>query len=266
MSLTSSPRDQLLATVVFHQGDHRAITKDLRDKISRGDETVRELLSQIKSKVVTILDPEYPDYLRQTCVEPPYALFYYGDLSLIQDPYQVVTIVGSRDPSPYARACCKKLAEELARKGKIVASGLARGIDTAAAEGSVEVPGASVAFLGNGIDWYYPLENKPLQKRIAQNGLLVSEYPGLTPPSPKNFPARNRLLACVSQAVIVGEAKPHSGTLITAAFALLYNRDVGALPFQAGTLACNNELIKQGAALVETAEDVELMLYRPCPT
>ncbi|MCR5348041.1 MAG: DNA-protecting protein DprA [Bacilli bacterium] len=250
----------LVALAIRHKGDWHAIYEAVRKRDTVPYEVAMEYFRNLPCKYVSIADEDYPESIRQHCPQAPFALFYQGDIRLLQDPRRLLTVVGSRAPGTYAYDKTKELCEGVAENGYIVVSGLARGIDTAAAEATARRNGRAVAFLGNGPDYYYPSENKELQKLIAQNGLVVSEYPpGVTPQS-RYFPARNRLMAAVSQATFLGEGKPNSGSLITVAFALEFNRDVGALPFPAGEEVCNNFLLKRGCALIETVDDLLLML------
>ena len=258
--MAHTPRMIIAATVMRFGGDWDAIYEAIRKKEAVPDEEIFQSLKQLKCKYVTIVDEEYPESIRRHCPKPPFALFYQGDIHLLDDPCRLLTVVGSRTPTPYAYGKTKELCTGIANKGYVVVSGLARGIDTAAAEATARLQGKAVAFLGNGFDHVYPPENKQYQSLIAHNGLLISEYPPSTPPSARNFPARNRLMAAVSQATFIGEAKAQSGTLITCAFALEFNRDIGALPFHAGEDIYNNNLIKQGCALIETVDDLELLL------
>lgn len=258
--LENCGRDQLIALSLKYQGNWEHIYRDLQAKKGCTKEEIESLLSQVKSRVVTMLDPDYPKEVYESCPRPPFVLYYYGDLSLIQDKEKIVTVVGSREPEPGTGPRVRSICEELARRGFIIASGLARGIDTVAAESSVGIPGRTIAVLGCGIDNVYPLENRALKTRIAGNGLVISEYPGMVPPRASQFPARNRILATLSQGTLIGEAKRHSGTLITAAFCLSTNHDIATLPQPAGSELMNNFLIKNGAALVEDAEDMVLFL------
>ena len=249
-------RDYLIATSVKHHGDWDKIYQDMHVPSSMTYEEAAELIKSVKSRVVTALDDDYPSEILKACPKPPFVLYYYGDISLAQDHKRIVTVVGSRKPTSYAVEKTRSICAEVINKGYIVASGLARGIDTIAAEATIDTPGRTIAVLGCGIDVVYPPENTLLRDRIASTGLLLSEYPNSEPPYPYRFPARNRILASISKGTFIGEAGPHSGTLITAAFAMEVNHDVAALPFRCDEGFVNNSLIKNGAALVETAEDL----------
>ena len=259
--LNYTGRIALIATAVECRGEWDEIYRRLRDKKSPSPEEAERLLATIQCKVTTVLDPDYPAVLRERCPKPPFVLFYYGDIKLARDSNQILTVVGARVCTDYAYQKTKYLVREIADRGYIVATGLARGIDTAAAEVTSEMPKKTIGVLGCGIERMYPLENEALRDRIAYNGLLLSEYPGDVEPMAKHFPVRNRILAALGRGIFVGEAHSHSGTLITIAYAMSMNRDVAALPFRCDEEEIvNNQMIKTGAALIESPEDLELFL------
>ncbi|MHB8840258.1 MAG: DNA-processing protein DprA [Candidatus Aquicultor sp.] len=204
--------------------------------------------------IVTVEDDYYPQLLKEAQNHPK-ALFVKGRLKEIQT---AVAIVGARRATVQGKAMAEELAAELAASGVVIVSGAARGIDTAA----LDAGGTTYAVLGCGLDMVYPPENKNLFKTITENGALISEYPPGTPPLSHHFPARNRIVAGMCQAVVVVEAGIKSGALITADFALDYGREVLAVPgFSKSAVSRGaNKLIKQGAYLVESAEDVLSLL------
>ena len=258
--MNPTPRDVIIALSVLHGGDWSAVYNAMRKRAFPPDEDVVDIVSSVRSKVITFLDDEYPLYLREGCIRPPLALFYYGDISLLRDPERILTVVGAREPTEYGARKTRELCREMVEKNYILASGLAYGIDTIAAEESAPKPGHAIAVLGCGIDRMYPLENTPLRDRIASTGLLLSEYSGATPPDSKNFPLRNRILAGIGKAVFASEVHHHSGTSITVAFAMEMDRDVGVLPFRADEDFANNDFLKHGAALINEVEDLVLMM------
>lgn len=206
-------------------------------------------------------DEMYPERLREI-FDPPTMLWIRGDASLLAQPG--IAVVGTRHPTPYGAGMAEVLARDLAARGLVVLSGMARGVDTAAHRGALQahcgaVPGRTVAVWGTGIDVIYPKENKKLAEQIlTSGGALISEYPMGTFPAPQNFPIRNRILSGMSVGVLVIEAGENSGTRITARCALEQNREVFAVP---GNVTSKNSwgpntLIKQGAKLVATWEDV----------
>ena len=216
----------------------------------------KEIALAEKSGVVilTVFDEDYPERLKNI-YDPPVILYVKG--SIKKEDSLAVSIVGSRKCTYYGMNMADNIAEKLAFSGVTVVSGLARGIDTAAHKGALK-SGRTIAVLGSGLGNIYPAENKPLSEKIAQNGAVVSEFPMHMPPNKNNFPQRNRIISGLSVAVLVVEAANKSGALITADFALEQGRDVFAVPGAAGRLssAGTNSLIKQGAKLIDSAEDI----------
>ena len=188
--------------------------------------------------------------------DPPLALFAWGDATLAAAPS--IAIVGSRRCSAVGAAVAKEIAAELAGAGFVVVSGLARGIDAAAHEGALQVKGATGAILGSGFDHIYPPEHRSLVGRIRRQGYVLSEYPPGVSARGFHFPERNRLISGLCQAVVVVEASQRSGSLITARLALEQGRDVMAVPGSVRSPLARgcHRLIREGAALVESARDV----------
>jgi DNA processing protein len=182
----------------------------------------------------TPADPQYPRLLKEI-PDPPAVLYFKGNAKLL-DPegcIPAVAIVGTRDPSDYAKRWTRKLAGVLAQNDITVVSGMAEGIDTQAHLGCLEKKGNTIAALGTGTDIAYPPRNQALHQQISEHGLLLSEYPAGTQPNRSHFPRRNRIIAALSRATLVMEAPQRSGALITAYMANDYGRDVYVLP---GTL------------------------------
>lgn len=207
-------------------------------------------------RIVTQADSGYPGVLR-TIADPPAALYLRGvDEPL--DAAPAVAIVGSRRASPYGMQCAEQLAFELALRGITVVSGLARGIDGAAHRGALKAGGRTAAVLGCGLSQIYPPEHAGLANEVAASGWLVSEFPMETLPLTFNFPRRNRLISGLSLGVVVVEAAFRSGALITADLALEQGREVFAVPgpVTAVTSRGTHELLKQGARLVTSVEDI----------
>ena len=222
--------------------------------------------------VVTLGDADYPAPLLQI-PDPPLMLYAMGQITHLQQlqATQALAMVGSRNPTPQGRDNASEFARSLAASGLTVVSGLALGVDGAAHEGALQGARAgqlaTIAVVGTGLDRVYPRQHRDLAHRIAQNGLILSEYPLGTPPLAPNFPRRNRLISGLSQATLVIEAALQSGSLITAKQALEQGRDVMALPgsiHSAQSKGCH-ALIKQGAKLVESAQDVLEELHMPTP-
>jgi DNA processing protein len=225
-------------------------------KSSGFEEAQQELERAAKAgcEIVCYSDARYPELLRQI-FDPPVVLYCRGNLDLLSAP--AVAVVGARKPTPYGLAVAGRLASDLATRGLVIVSGLARGIDTAAHNGALE-SGRTIAVLGCGADICYPSENKRLKARIEAEGLVLSEFPIGSFAAPQNFPIRNRLISGLSLGVLVVEAAQYSGSLITARLALEQDREVFCVPgnitnkFSWGP----NTLIKQGSKLVMEWRDV----------
>jgi len=198
----------------------------------------------------------YPPLLAELHDPPARLHLRGGDASILSRP--AVAIVGARSCSRYGAQVARELARELAAAGIVVVSGLARGIDGEAHRGALAAGGLTVAVLGCGIDRDYPSAHAELARRIAESGLVVSEYPPGVEPAPWRFPARNRILAGLAGATVVVEARERSGALITADFALELGRDVFAVPGEitSGLSKGTNDLIRQGATPLLEVDDV----------
>lgn len=206
-------------------------------------------------------DPAYPERLRHV-PSPPDPLYLVGPLRDWSLP--CVAVVGARAASVRACRMTEELTSDLAAAGVVIASGMARGIDGAAHEGALAVGGRTLAVLGTGVDIVYPREHRKLRERIARTGLLVTELPPGAPPRAFHFPRRNRILAALAHVLIVVEAEPKSGALVTTRWALELGRDVMVVPrspWDAGSLGVNR-LLRDGAHPVLDAGDVLLALER----
>jgi DNA processing protein len=207
-------------------------------------------------RTVCLDNPEYPPELRQI-YDPPPVLYVRGNVAALSNPG--IAMVGTRHPTPYGMGMAERLACDLAARNLVIFSGLARGVDTFAHRGAVSAKGKTVAVFGTGVDVVYPKENSRLADQILSlGGALISEFPLGTFAAPQNFPIRNRIISGISFGVLVVEAAEYSGTRITARCALEQNREVFAVP---GNVTNKNSwgpntLIKQGAKLVATWEDV----------
>lgn len=202
-------------------------------------------------------DARFPSRLR-AIFDPPKSLYLRGAGEPELLSLRAVAVVGARSCSPYGAQVARMLGRELAAAGLVVVSGLARGIDGEAHRGVLETGGLTVGVLGCGIDRDYPASNARLSRRIEERGLVVSEYEAGVEPAPWRFPARNRIIAGLSEAVVVVEARERSGALITADFALEEGREVFAVPGEitSGLSAGTNALLKLGAAPLTGAADV----------
>ncbi len=235
------PRD---VAVAIHSRRYRSMAEEVLDWA--GHEGCRILVRRGRA---------YPALLDEI-YDPPLILYCRGRLELLETP--ALAIVGTRRPTFYGLQMAEGLAFDLGKRGISVVSGLARGIDAAAHRGCLQAKGQTVAVLGCGIDVVYPREHRQLTNRIVECGLLLSEFPPGTSPSPQNFPVRNRIISGLSLGTLIVEASEYSGSLITARLAMEQNREVFAVPGNLTTPQSfgPNYLIKQGAKLVQVWRDV----------
>ena len=238
-----------------------AAAKALLDPSSDIDSQVVDALAWLDESapeprsIVTLGDPRYPPSLLETA-DPPLLLYTQGRCDLLRA--RSVAVVGSRNPTPQGSENARSFASHLSRAGLTIVSGLALGIDTAAHEGGLGSAGSTIAVVGTGLDRVYPSQNRELAHRIAAEGLVISEFPLGTSPRSENFPVRNRIIAGMTAGTLVVEAALRSGSLITARLALEAGRDVFAIPGSIHSPQARgcHALIKQGAKLVDRAEDV----------
>ncbi|HEY6943583.1 MAG TPA: DNA-processing protein DprA [Candidatus Acidoferrum sp.] len=218
----------------------------------------KELAAVRKIDGCTLLnwtEPEYPQTLLQI-YDPPVLVYVRGDPQVLNLPS--ISIVGTRKPTLYGTQMAQRLGRELAARGLVIVSGLARGIDAIAHQGAMDAHGRAIGVLGTGIDVCYPKENKKLYEKVLERGAIISEFPLRTHPAPENFPVRNRIVAGLPLGVVIVEGAQYSGSLITARLAMEFGREVFGVPgnvTQPVSFA-PNLLIKQGAKLVTCAEDV----------
>ena len=225
----------------------------------KGRRAAEEEWARVAAQGATIVSyacPEYPERLREI-YDPPPVLWVRGDVKLLSRP--AIAVVGTRHPTPYGTGIAELLSRDLAARRLLIVSGMARGIDSCAHKGALAARMPTVAVWGTGIDVVYPKENKKLAEEIlATGGAILSEVPMGTFPAPQNFPRRNRILSGLSVAVVVVEAGENSGTRVTARCAAEQNRDLFAVPGNVTNKGSwtPNTLIKQGAKLVATWEDI----------
>ena len=208
-------------------------------------------------EIVGLFDSKYP-YKLKNIYYAPIILYAKGNLNLLESE-KTIAIVGSRNCSEYGRKITEKMSYMLAKKDYTIVSGMARGIDSYAHKGALIAQGKTIAVLGSGINYIYPKENEILYNTILEEqGLIISEYPLNMIPTPKCFPARNRIISGISDKVLVTEASQKSGSIITANFAIEQGKNVYAIPGNITSVKSEgtNELIKEGAFLVTTLEDI----------
>lgn len=212
-------------------------------------------LTPLQASLITWEDAHYPESLRDIHHPPP-LLYVRG--TLLPEDHQALAVVGTRKATRHGRQTTYELSKRLAKQGVTIVSGLALGIDTAAHLGALDGGGRTIAVFGNGVERAYPQENRDLARRIVQQGAVISEFPIGTPPIGKNFPRRNRIMSGLSMGVLVTEAPSHSGSLITATYALEQGREVFAVPanIRNQALAGTNRLLQEGAKLVMSEDDI----------
>jgi DNA processing protein len=228
----------------------------LGESLRLADEELKKLAKSPGVSLVTMGSEFYPEHLAEI-YDPPLVLYVRGDARVLCEIG--IAVIGTRHPTPYGLGMAERLSRDLANCGLVIISGMARGIDSIAHKGAVEARGRTVAVFGTGVDVIYPRENRKLSEQILElGGALVSEFPLGTAPNPHNFPLRNRIISGLSRGVLVVEAGEYSGTRITSRCALEQCREVFAVPGNVtNKLAWTpNTLIKQGAKLVATWEDV----------
>ncbi len=259
---------QLLATFGSTEAIFSASLHDLQDvtnneiaqKISSGVdiELIQPTLDWLQkgdAHIVTLADENYPQLLLEI-TNPPALLYAIGDLRWLNHPS--IAIVGSRNSTPQGEKNAEDFAASLCNDGICIVSGMALGIDAAAHRGAIRANGATIAVVGTGLDIVYPAKHRDLAHKIAERGLILSEFPLGTPSKAQNFPRRNRIISGLSLGCLVVEANLDSGSLITARMALDQGREVFAIPGSIHSPVAKgcHQLIKSGAKLVENTEDI----------
>ncbi len=247
-------RDLLIYFSVKYDGDWNEIYNAIKTRIKPDPEDVVNTIKSVKANAITILDENYPKRFNfMTC--PPFVLFYYGDISLLNDDVNSLAVIGSRNNTDYGKEMTEYLVKGISKE-MVIVSGLAIGIDSIAQQACIDSGGKTIAVLGSGIDNCYPLRNKALYDAIKKDHLVISEYPNDVKPEPIHFTERNRIIASIPSAVLVTEAKSRSGTLSTVSHALQLGKPILCVPHLATSDSLCNALIKDGAILVETPEEV----------
>lgn len=234
-------RKRLISLVLKYHGDYNQIIRAIKE-----NDEVSEYPDQ---KCLTIFDDDYPEVLHELKY-PPLVLFYKGNLNLLKE--DKISVVGSRNASDYALKATRDLC--LHYQDKTIVSGLAKGIDAMAHQYAFK----TIGVIGCGIDYIYPYCNKDLYKRLEKEGLILSEYPGMTKPLAYHFPFRNRIIAALSETVYIMQSSRKSGTMSTINEALELGRDVRVLPYDiySSEGEYNNQLINEGAQMIEKEETV----------
>lgn len=250
-------RDMLIYFAVKYEGDATKIVNalTLKEDIGVSLKDIKRVCQSVKSKVMTILDYDYPKCLRYM-THPPIVLFYYGDITLLYDDTRKYAVVGTREPSEYGIKATQKIVSEMAR-GNVLVSGMAKGIDAIGHQAAIDNHGRTIAVLGSGIDYCYPEENEELYERLKKDQLVISEYPGKATPDSIHFPMRNRIVVQLSQAIIVPEVKTHrSGSIISINIANSNDKPVYIVPHSIFNDCINNFIINEGALVAENGKDI----------
>ena len=250
---------------IFHASDRDFLDingikqNDIEQLMNKDLSAANEILSscaEVRCRIVTLFDSDYPERLRNI-YDPPLLLYLKGRLPYIDDE-PVVGVVGSRKCTPYGLITAENVAYTLSNSGFIIVTGMALGIDTAAAKGALRAGGQVIGVVGSGLDIIYPPENSALFDDVSYTGAIISEYPPGTVPAKQNFPARNRIISGLSLGVAVIEAPIKSGALITASNAMEQGRDVFTLPGNVDAAACkgSNNLLRDGAIPFLSPDDI----------
>lgn len=245
--------ETLLYLSLKYHGDFNLIMKAIKNHEEVDEQLKDNLVKSLDCKYTTILSEDYPERLK-TIASPPFVLYYYGNLNLVKN--KTIGIVGMRQMSNYGKQATEYFAKNLALNGYTIVSGMAKGVDAVAHWSAINNQGYTIGVLGTGIDYIYPKENRFLYDELKENQLIMSEYPHLTTPSKKQFPFRNRIIAGLSDSILISEARVKSGTMITAGYALEQGKTIYCIPSRYNDYNGCNELIKQGATLVVNATDI----------
>lgn len=247
---------------IIYEGDWNKIYQSIIDKEQIDQNKMNIVLSELKVDYITIIDNNYPESLKHI-YKPPFVIFYKGNLELLNNNFKKISIIGSRENSDYGKDCTNMLCKELLLKDEniVIVSGLAKGIDSIAHTECLKQNGKTIAVIGNGLDITYPKCNKDLYESISLNGLIISEYPNGVIPKKEHFPIRNRLIAGISDGICVIEAKVKSGTMNTVSYALEEGKPIFCVPDRCFNESGCNKLIKEGAKLIENANDILEDLY-----
>jgi DNA processing protein len=254
-----SPGDIFRASLTELEACHLPSAPARAIQSKHAHKNAEEELAQVRKLGCRLLnwdEPEYPQRLLEI-YDPPPLLYVRGDAGVLNR--HSISMVGTRRPTPYGNQVAERLGHDLAARGLTIVSGMARGIDSLAHQGACRAPqGAPVGVLGTGVDVIYPKENRKLFAEVEKRGALISEFPLGTHPAPENFPVRNRVVAGISLGVIVVQGAQYSGSLITARLGMEFGREVYGVP---GNVTVDvsfapNQMIKQGAKLVTSWEDV----------
>ena len=242
---------------IIYNGDWNKIYKAILEKQEIDKEKMELTLKDVKDNYVTLLSPNYPEYLKHI-YKPPFVLFYKGDLNLLLDKNLIrIAVIGSRNNTERGKLITESICRDLlSNESVVIVSGLAKGIDGIAHASCLKENGKTIAILGNGLGVCYPKENSSLYENIASKGLLISEYPHFINPLPSYFLRRNSIIAGICDGVVVTEAQVKSGTMNTVCHALEHGKQIFCVPDEINSNSGCNKLIKEGAKLIENGYDI----------
>lgn len=246
-------REIILYFVLKYKGDWEQVYKAISEKEIVDTKELEGINESINSNYVSIIDSQYPEAFKNS-IRPPFVLFYHGNWDLVHN-MKNLAVIGTREPSEYGLKACEKLISE-AGNDVVVISGMAKGIDAKAHQSAINSRKKTIAVLGSGINYVYPSENKKLYEELKANHLVISEYPDKMEPEGDNFKWRNRLVATLSKAILVVEAKRKSGTMNTVMWGLKMGKEILAVPSSIFVESGTNYLIDQGATLVQNGNDI----------
>lgn len=243
----------LLYFSLKYEGDFDKIFKALEQKEKIDEDLKGDLFKTVKSRFTTLISDDYPNSLKKIAC-PPFVLFYYGNLDLVNE--KCIGVIGMRHPSNYGIQTTTQLTKQLVSANYTIVSGMAIGIDTVAHQSAITFKGKTIAILGSGIDYCYPRKNLSLYQNLKEKHLVISEYPGNLIPKKINFPRRNRIISGLSESILVTEANQRSGTMITVGHGLEQGKEVYCVPGRINDAKGCNYLIQQGAKLVMDINDI----------
>lgn len=248
----------LLYFALKYQGDFHAIMTAIENKEQVDKDEAKALKARLKARYLTILSPLYPTSLKNIQC-PPFVLFYHGHIEFLKEPS--IGVIGMRHPSDYGLYATNHLVKGLVEHNLTIVSGMAIGIDGASHRAAIRHHGHTIAVLGGGIDYIYPKSNTDIYEIMKDEHLIISEIPYNILPKRTDFPKRNRIIAGLSDNLLVVEAQEKSGTMITVGCALEQGKDVFAIPGRIYDHGGCNMLIGQGAKLVNKVEDIIEDIY-----
>ena len=247
----------LIYLAVKYDGDFDKICTAITLKDYPPFEEVIKVNKSLKCKTLTMMDYDYPLKLKELKYAP-FVLFYYGDITLLSK--DILAVVGARNVNDYGKYCAEKVISECIQ-GRVVISGLARGVDTIAHEAAIKYGGRTIAVLGGGFDHLYPPENKELFETIKKEHLVISEYPPHVECAPYRFPMRNRLITCLSDGIFIPQVNNYmSGTMISVAMSLDQGKEVFVAPDRIDSETINNQIIDEGATFTIDGDTIKTFL------